>query len=80
MLGTSDLMDGSQNFRIALMNGTTEVGASEVSFEEVHKAPNMTLDKAFDVGDGATVRASICIRGVGPAVVPAGASLPVRKA
>lgn len=80
MLGTSDLMDGSQNFRIALMNGKAEVGASEVSFEEVHKAPNMTLDKKFEVGEGATVRASICIRGVGPAGVPAGVSLPVRTA
>jgi len=80
MLGTSDLMNGSQNIRIALMNGTTEVGASEISFEEVHKAPKMTLDKAFDVGGGTTVRASICVRGVGPASVSSGASLPVRTA
>jgi Ca2+-dependent lipid-binding protein len=80
MLGTSDVMDGSQNFRITLMNGTTEVGASEVSFEEVHKSPNMTLEKAFDVGNGTTVRASVCVRGVGPATVPSGASLPVRTA
>ena len=58
---------GSQSFRIALLNGEQEVGAVEVPFADVQNAPEMTLQNKFDVGGGTTVRASICLRGLGAA-------------
>jgi len=55
---------GAEDFRIALMNGEKEVGGVDVAYADVVGAPDMTLQHAFDVGGGATVRASICLRGV----------------
>ncbi|KAK4953153.1 hypothetical protein LTR10_008859 [Elasticomyces elasticus] len=60
---TSDLV-GSGVFRIALLNGEKETGAVEIPFADVLSAPEMTLQNKFDMGGGATVRASICLRGV----------------
>ena len=53
-------------FRIALMNGEAEIGAAEIPFASVTSAPQMTLEQNFDVGNGATVRASISVRGLVP--------------
>jgi hypothetical protein len=53
--------------RIALMDGEVEKGAVEVGLEEVQAAEGMMLHKFFDVGNGATVRAGICLRGTTPA-------------
>ena len=64
-LTTADLAK-PENFRIALMNGEKEVGAADIAYTDVVNAPDMTLQNSFDVGDGATVRASICLRGVVP--------------
>ncbi|KAK5119384.1 hypothetical protein LTR85_007740 [Meristemomyces frigidus] len=64
---TTDLVGSSsaaESFRIALMNGEQEVGGVDVPFADVVKAPNMVLQSKFDVGGGATVRASIGLRGV----------------
>jgi len=55
---------GAQSFRIALMNKEAEIGSVEVPFSDVQKAPDMTLEEKFDVGAGATVRASIRLRGI----------------
>ena len=60
---TSDLAAEPQSFKIALMNGDEESGSAEVSFEDVLGAPDMILLDNFEVGFGATVRASICVRG-----------------
>ena len=59
---TADLVGSS--FRIALMNKEKEVGAVEIPYADVLKVPDMILQNKFDVGGGATVRASICLRGI----------------
>ncbi|PVH71857.1 hypothetical protein DL98DRAFT_577124 [Cadophora sp. DSE1049] len=65
---TADMLgSGAQNFRIALMNKKDEIGAIDVPLSDVQQAPDMTLQNKFDVGGGATVRASICLRGIVPA-------------
>lgn len=61
---------GSEKFRIALMNGEKEYGATEVPFAEVTGAKEMTLEKTLDVGKGATVRASIRVIGFVPGELP----------
>ncbi|KAK4041463.1 extended synaptotagmin-2 [Parachaetomium inaequale] len=53
--------------RIALLDGEVERGAVEVALDDVLSEEGMTLQKFFDVGDGATVRAGIWLRGIGPA-------------
>jgi hypothetical protein len=53
--------------RIALLDGEVERGAVEVALEDVLSAEDMVVQKFFDVGDGATVRAGIWLRGVAPA-------------
>lgn len=60
-------MDLGKPLRIALMNGEKEMGGLDVPFADVQKAPEMTLSDKFAVGDGATVRASICVRGISAA-------------
>lgn len=62
---TTDMVGGgTESFRIALMNGEKEIGGVDVPYEDVLKAPGMLLANKFDVGGGATVRASICLKGV----------------
>jgi Ca2+-dependent lipid-binding protein len=59
---TADVTAGS--LRIACMDNETEVGAVELAFEDLKKAPDMTLQDKFDVGGGVKVRASVSLRGV----------------
>jgi Ca2+-dependent lipid-binding protein len=59
---TGDMTSGS--LRIACMDKETEVGAVEVPFADLVKASGMTLTDNFDLGNGAKVRASICLRGL----------------
>jgi len=61
--------NGAQSFRIALMNKKDEIGHVELPLSDVSKAPDMVLQKRFDVGGGATIRASINIRGITPATM-----------
>lgn len=64
---STDLMGSSpENFRIALMDGEKEIGAVDVPFSDVANAQDKTLQQKFDVGNGATVRASIRLRGIVP--------------
>ncbi|KAK5128166.1 hypothetical protein LTR08_004092 [Meristemomyces frigidus] len=74
---TADMASSGQAFRIALLDGEKEVGAVEVPWADVVRAPGMTVGSKFDVGGGATVRASIKVAGVGVAST-GGASLPRR--
>lgn len=53
--------------RISLMDGETETGVMEVALDDVLSSEEMVLQKFFEVGDGATVRASIWLRGTAPA-------------
>lgn len=64
---TTDLVGSSaDSFRIALMDGEKEIGGVDIPFANVSDAQDKTLQQKFDVGDGATVRASIRLRGVVP--------------
>ncbi|KEF57666.1 uncharacterized protein A1O9_05584 [Exophiala aquamarina CBS 119918] len=68
---TTDLVGSSpDNFRIALLDGEKEVGSVDIPFASVADAPDKVLQQKFDVGNGATVRASIRLRGVVPAEMP----------
>lgn len=57
----------SQNFRLALLNATNEIGGVDIPLTDVINAPNLTLEKTFDVGGGASIRAIICVKGLVPA-------------
>lgn len=62
---TTDMVgSGAENLRIICMNKEAEMGGADVSFADLLKAPDMTLQDNFDVGGGATVRASISLRGL----------------
>lgn len=76
---TTDLVGSSpDNFRIALMDGEKEVGAADIPFSDVAGAPDKTLQQKFEVGDGASVRASIRLRGIVASDIPAESALPSR--
>ncbi|KAK4096278.1 hypothetical protein N658DRAFT_569958 [Parathielavia hyrcaniae] len=53
--------------RIALLDGEDERGSVEVALGDVLSSENLVLHKAYDLGDGATVRAGIWLRGTTPA-------------
>jgi Ca2+-dependent lipid-binding protein len=62
---TTDLVGSSaSSFRVSIFNKETEIGGTDVPFSALFDAPDMTLQDSFDIGDGAKVRASICLRGV----------------
>lgn len=52
------------SFKLSLLNKTVETGAAEVAFQDVLDAPGMVKDGTFDVGSGASVRASIYVHGI----------------
>jgi Ca2+-dependent lipid-binding protein len=63
-ISATDLAGNRASFKITLMNAKTESGSVEVPFADVLAAPNMTKEDTFKVGqDGATVKASIWVRG-----------------
>jgi Ca2+-dependent lipid-binding protein len=64
---TADLIANPANFKLALLNKGRETGSVEIGFQDVLQAPNLTKEASFDVGSGATVRASISLRGLQPA-------------
>ncbi|KAK6347715.1 hypothetical protein TWF718_005552 [Orbilia javanica] len=64
---TADLLANPPNFRIALLNKKDEVGFVEIPFSNVLDAPSLVKEEKFDVGSGATVRASVSLRGLRPA-------------
>jgi hypothetical protein len=75
---TTDLMGGSlENLRIALLDGEKEISAVDVPFAQVTDAPDKILQEKFGVGNGASVWASIRLRGIVPGQMPQ-AELPVR--
>ena len=65
ILITADMVgSGAENLRITCMNKETEIGSAEVPFADLLKAPNMTLEENFNIGNGTMVRSSICLRGI----------------
>jgi Ca2+-dependent lipid-binding protein len=68
---TTDLVGSSpDNFRIALMDGEKEIGAADVPFKQVAEANDRVHQQKFDMGNGASVRAMIRVRGVVPGEIP----------
>ncbi|KAK7957957.1 hypothetical protein PG996_010600 [Apiospora saccharicola] len=61
---TADLLASAASFKIALMDKDLETGAVEVPFTDVMEAPGLVKQESFEVGAGATVRASITLRGL----------------
>lgn len=76
---TTDLVGSSPDaFRIALLDGEKEIGGVDIPFASVADAHDRILQQKFDVGNGATVRASIRLRGIVPGEIPQ-ATLPDRS-
>ncbi|KAH8204124.1 hypothetical protein TruAng_001676 [Truncatella angustata] len=61
---TADLLANPGSFKITLLNGADERGAVDVPFQDVLQSPGLLKEEGFDVGSGATVRASISLRGL----------------
>ncbi|KAI4598102.1 hypothetical protein KJ359_003911 [Pestalotiopsis sp. 9143b] len=61
---TADLLADPASFKIALLNKTDETGAVEIPFQDILQSPGLVKEESFDVGSGATVRASISLRGL----------------
>ncbi|KAK1727089.1 hypothetical protein CaCOL14_006958 [Colletotrichum acutatum] len=61
---TADLLANPANFKISLLNKADETGAVEIPFQDILQAPGLVKEESFDVGSGATVRASISLRGL----------------
>jgi len=59
-------IDGAAPVRIALMDGNNEKGSVEISLDEVLAAPDLTVQKDFELGGagGAVVRAAVVLRGL----------------
>ena len=77
-IGTDLVGSSPDSFRIALLDGEKEIGGVDIPFASVADAPDKILQQKFDVGNGATVRASIRLRGVAPGEMPQRA-LPDRR-
>jgi len=65
-------------FKFTLMSGEKELGTVDVPLTEVQNAPDGILQSTFATGDGASIKASICIRGIAPATMEE-SPLPVRS-
>ncbi|KAF2994380.1 hypothetical protein E8E13_001977 [Curvularia kusanoi] len=61
---TGDVLNSAAPFRISLLNKEAEVGVVEIPFADVQNGQDLTVADAYDVGSGATVRASISMRGL----------------
>ncbi|KAI1266181.1 hypothetical protein F5Y18DRAFT_382691 [Xylariaceae sp. FL1019] len=59
---TRSMVSQAESFSIILMNKKEEIGKVDVPFQDVVSAPQMTLEREFDVGSGMTVRASFSFR------------------
>jgi Ca2+-dependent lipid-binding protein len=60
---TAEMVANPSAFVMALMDKGKDVGTVEVPFAEVMGAPGLVLEKEFEVGGGARIRASISLRG-----------------
>jgi len=61
---TADLLANPGSFKVALLNKANETGSIEIPFSDILQAPGLIKEESFDVGSGATVRASISLRGM----------------
>jgi Ca2+-dependent lipid-binding protein len=61
---TANMLANPSNFKISLMNKAQEAGSTEVGFRDIVGTEGMSVANSFDVGGGASVRASIFVRGI----------------
>ncbi|EHA47793.1 hypothetical protein MCOR27_001152 [Pyricularia oryzae] len=61
---TADLLASPASFRISLLNKADEVGSVEVPFEDILQAPGLVKEETYEVGQGATIKAYISLRGL----------------
>lgn len=64
---TRDMVDQPAGFRIVLLNKESETGSVEIPFADVLAAEEMGVANGYDVGNGASVRVAISMRGLQPA-------------
>ncbi|TLD12199.1 uncharacterized protein PgNI_05089 [Pyricularia grisea] len=60
---TADLLANPASFKISLLNKADEVGSVEIPFQDVLEAPGLVKEDSFEVGQGATIKAYISLRG-----------------
>lgn len=61
---TSDMVNGASSFRIALLNKESETGAVDIPFADVMNGKDVGVADSFDVGNGASVRVSVSLKGL----------------
>lgn len=61
---TSDILSSGAPFRISLLNKEAETGMIEIPFEDVQNGEGLSVANAYDVGNGATIRVSVGLRGL----------------
>jgi Ca2+-dependent lipid-binding protein len=61
---TRDLLESGASFRVALLNKESEAGAVDIPFADVLNGPDAGVADAYDVGNGATVRVSVSVKGL----------------
>ncbi|KAF1835963.1 hypothetical protein BDW02DRAFT_596908 [Decorospora gaudefroyi] len=61
---TADMMANPHHFKLSLMNKNSEVGSTELGFQDVMAAEGMVKEGEFEVGGGASVRARVSLFGV----------------
>lgn len=61
---TREMIQNPSGFRIILMNKEVETGSFEIPFTDVQNASGLVVADNYDVGQGATVRASVALHGL----------------
>lgn len=61
---TANMVANPESFKISLLNKADVVGTVDVGFQDVLAAPGLVKEESFEVGGGASVRASISVHGV----------------
>lgn len=61
---TRDMISNPTSFKITLMNKEVETGSCEIPFSNVQNASGLVVANKYDMGGGATVRASISLHGL----------------
>lgn len=61
---TREMIASPANFKISLMNKEVETGAVEIPFQDVLSGRDLGVANAYDVGNGASVRVAISLRGL----------------
>lgn len=61
---TGEMVQNASAFRITLLNKEAETGAVDIPFSDVLNGQDSGVADAFDVGNGATVRVSVSVKGL----------------